>query len=50
MRRLDRTEFDTQPLYKVADITEVDTLIANRELDESPAARIRECGVELIPV
>ncbi len=46
----DRTKFDTHTLYKVAGITEVGTIVTNRELDESLADRIRECGVELLLV
>jgi len=46
----DSTKFNTHTLYKVAGITEVDTIIANRSLDESLANRIRDCGVELLLV
>ena len=46
----DRTKFDSHTLYKVADITEVDTIITNKDLSEPAAEKIRAMGVELLLV
>lgn len=46
----DYKKINTHTLYKVADITMIDTIITNKELDEQCAELIRGKGLELIMI
>jgi DeoR/GlpR family transcriptional regulator of sugar metabolism len=46
----DHTKFNSHTLYKVADISVINTIITNKELDEHYADLVRSKGVNLIRV
>ncbi len=46
----DHTKFNSHTLYKVADISVINTIITNKELDEHYADLVRSKGVNLILV
>ncbi len=46
----DHTKFNTRTLYRVADISAINTIITNKELDEQYADLVRSRGVTLIRV